>query len=547
MAGAVAMSRHAAFRRQAVPDQAAQKLASVTLPAPTRGIIENENLAYMQKGGAQVCDNWFPTQRGVRLRGGFQPWATLPVNERIISGFTYISGSVQRMFVATADKLFECTFPGPVGAAIATGRLSGNYSAAQLANMSGDYLTAVNDAGDFAMRFDGTTWVTLNSGQIVGPPATAVVNGRGLTYVWKYRRRLFFIEGGTMNAWYLDIDAIQGTLKMIPLSGSCKKGGSLLFGATWSIDAGDGIDDKCVFATTEGELVIFTGSDPSNAASWRQEGLYEVSKPMGMNAHTNVGGDLLIATVDGIVPISQAISKDIAALQLSAVTRTIETMWKAEVADKNDLPWTMCKWDEFGGLFVTWPGAVPGKRLCAVANLFTGAWCRFLGWDAMCFMRVRGELFFGTQNGVVMHGNTSGNDDGLPYVATLVGGWEMFQVPPNHVTWHQARCSFSARAGEPFQPQVSACIDYNINVPSPPPAGPDPGASDVWDQGLWDEALWDADRLTTPTIRNTLWVSVGQTGYSHAPIVQVTVAQTARPQVELISIAATYERLGVNV
>ena len=50
---------------------------------------------------------------------------------------------------------------------------------------------------------------------------------------------------------------------MIPLSGAATKGGKLLFGATWSIDAGDGIDDKCVFVTDQGELLIFTGSDPS--------------------------------------------------------------------------------------------------------------------------------------------------------------------------------------------------------------------------------------------------------------------------------------------
>ena len=52
-------------------------------------------------------------------------------------------------------------------------------------------------------------------------------------------------------------------LSMIPLSGAATKGGKLLFGATWSIDAGDGIDDKCVFVTDQGELLIFTGSDPS--------------------------------------------------------------------------------------------------------------------------------------------------------------------------------------------------------------------------------------------------------------------------------------------
>ena len=44
-----------------------------------------------------------------------------------------------------------------------------------------------------------------------------------------------------------------------------------------------------------------------------------------------------------------------------------------------------------------------------------------------------------------------------------------------------------------------------------------------------------------------MWVSIGMTGFSHAPIVQVTVAQQAKPDVELIAIAATFEQEGVTV
>ena len=105
-----------------------------------------------------------------------------------------------------------------------------------------------------------------------------------------------------MNAWYLPLNAVGGLLALIPLSGAATKGGKLLFCATWSIDAGDGIDDKLVFCTDLGELLIFTGGDPASAANWRQEGRYEVRPPMGMNAHIGIGGDMLIATVDGIVP-----------------------------------------------------------------------------------------------------------------------------------------------------------------------------------------------------------------------------------------------------
>jgi len=531
------MSQHQAFKRMAVPAQVAQKLDTITIPAPTRGIIENENFAYMQPGGAIQCDNWKPTMRGVSLRGGCIEWCQLPETTPIISGFEYVSGTKHEMFVANATKVYNVTTSTPVE--IASGRTSGNYAASQLANAGGDWLIAVNDAGNTPLRYNGTTWTVVSD--ITGIPAS------GLSYVCKYRNRWFFIELNSMNAWYLPLNAISGALAMIPLSGAATKGGRLLFCATWSIDAGDGIDDKLVFCTDLGELLIFTGGDPSSAANWRQEGRYEMSPPLGMNAHLAVGGDLLVATVDGILPTSGAITKARAELELAAVTRTIKPTWRAEVLDKREHHWTMCKWDEYGGIFVALPGGAPGKYRCLVVNAATGAWTRYTGWDAMCFLRMGGDMFFGTQTGRVMQADRTGYDDGMPYIATLVGGWEMFQSPSQTTTWRQSRVSFSARAGEPFVPQISATVDYIIALPPPPSAGPDPGLLDLWDQGLWDASVWDAGTPPAPVVRNTGWVSIGLTGYSHAPVVQVTVAQQAKPEVDLISIAATFERAGVNV
>jgi hypothetical protein len=392
----------------------------------------------------------------------------------------------------------------------------------------------------------------LNTGQITGPipapvPPPTIQSGHNLTYVWKYRNRLFFIEGGSMNAWYLGLDSIQGALSMIPLSGAASRGGRLLFGAAWTIDAGDGLDDKCVFVTDQGEVLIFTGSNPADAANWRQEGRYQIPKPMGMNAHVLLGGDLLIATVDGIVPLSAAISKDAQQLKLSMLSDNIRTTWREEVLAKSNWSWTMERWDEFGAMFVTWPGGPIGERRCAAVNTATGAWSRIVGWDATCFARLRGDMFFGTQNGLIMQADRSGYDDGVPYLCTVVGAWEMFHSPSQTAVWHQARASFAAAAREPFNPQIAACVDYIISLPQPPVPGPDPGVLDVWDQGLWDEALWDQPSVKVPTVRNTGWVSVGAIGFSHAPVMQVLVAQSAKPNVELISIAATFERLGVTV
>ena len=86
-----------------------------------------------------------------------------------------------------------------------------------------------------------------------------------------------------------------------------------------------------------------------------------------------------------------------------------------------------------------------------------------------------------THTGMIFTATLSGNR----YVCTMVGGWEMFQVPPNQVTWMQARAALFSSAREPFEPQLSATTDYEFRIPPPPDPGPDPGLLEVWDQGLW--------------------------------------------------------------
>ena len=71
---------------------------------------------------------------------------------------------------------------------------------------------------------------------------------------------------------------------------------------------------------------------------------------------------------------------------------------------------------------------------------------------------------------------------------------------------------------------------------------PAPSAPDIAQYAQWDQPA-----PATATVRNTMWVSIGYTGFSHAPICQVTIAQASPPDVELISIAATYDAAGVNV
>jgi hypothetical protein len=629
------MSQYQAFRRVAVQPQAAQKQETMSFPAPTRGLVLDENYAYMQPGGAVVLDNWRPTLRGVALRSGCVLHSDLHALEKyealwdtafwdkalwdhtsatpserspIISAFSYESAFNQKMFAADKDKLVDVTYSVTDGDPILVrrGHSSGNYCFSQLSNQGGDWGIAVNEGGDAPLRFDGTNWVSLDStlppnwvngniylindratdpadssawkcavshvaamsgtfaadraanpsywvadvpvdgaALISGPTGSNVEFGKNLSHVCKYRNRYFFIEQDSMNAWYLPVNAVGGSLSIIPLSGAASLGGKLMFCTVWSIDGGDGPDDKLIFVTNLGEVLVFSGSDPSAAANWRQEGRYRISPPMGMNAYMPLGGDVLIATMAGIIPVSACINKTYEQMELAAITKSIKMMWRDEVVAKRSWAWTMCHWEKYDGVVVTWPGSTPGY--CAVMNAATGAWCRFVGYDATCFIKMGDDLYFGTQDGKIMLADRSGMDNGLPYTASLVGGWEVFQSPGQTLTWRQSRASFFATPGQYFRPQLSACADYVVTLPPAPNAGPDPGIFDVWDQGLWDTAKWDQVGVPEPVVRNTMWVSIGRTGFSLAPVVQVTVAQRAPPEVELITVNAVFDRAGIDV
>jgi hypothetical protein len=207
------MSMHQFFKRKAVDPQVAQQLRTITIPAPTRGLIMSENDSFIQPGAALVLDNWKPTMKGLALRGGCEKWSQLPETTSVISMFQYITANVQRLFAGNATKLYDVTAKGVAPTLVKSGQASGNYCASQLSNDGGDYLTVVNDAGDYPLRFDGTAWTTLSAGQIHTDPALPVpptcTDGKNLSYVWKYRNRYFFIERNTMNAWYLPLNAIQ--------------------------------------------------------------------------------------------------------------------------------------------------------------------------------------------------------------------------------------------------------------------------------------------------------------------------------------------------
>jgi hypothetical protein len=499
-------------------------------PAPRRGWIRNENLAKSKPEGASLLDNWFPTTTGARVRRGKTKLATIGAGTPVGAIMAYVNGVTKKLFAANDTAIYDITAPADPAvspAASVSGLTSGEISYTMFANSGGNYLVVVN-GHDSRQLYDGTSWT---SPAITGPTAA-------LAHVWTFKQRQFFIELNTMNAWYLPVDAISGATTVLPLGGVFKLGGSLLFGATWSYGAGSGLNESCVFVTTEGEVAIYEGTDPSSAATWGLKGVYRIGRPLGRRAILKGGGDLAIATDIGLIPLSQAIAVDVAAIGGQAVSAPIEAEWLIEVAQRrSQYFWSIEMWPTQQMAIVAMPtyGTLPA--ICFVANVRTGAWTRYTGWDTHCVGLYVDRLFFGSIDGKIYEAEVGGSDDGAIYTASYVGLFDELGSPGATKLACMARATFLTISTTAARLSIST--DYVVNLPQAPSVGPIPTSPNNWDQGQWNQAMW-GDVVTKQ--REALWQSVAGQGCALAPAIQISIGGTAEPQIDLVEFDLTYEQ-----
>jgi hypothetical protein len=509
-----------------------------SVPAPVRGLVTAENLALMQPGAALVLDNWFPTATGMRLRKGTSLHATVHASNPVVSMFTYTPASgAAEMFAATASAIYDVTAPASttvIPTAEVSGKTSGYWSTAQFATAGGNFLYAVN-GDDSALLYDGVTWQVVTA--ISTPIAVTGVTTASLSHVWSFANRLWFVEQASLRAWYLPVDSIGGAAVSFSLAGVFRDGGSLLFGASWSLDAGDGLDDKCIFVSDQGEVAVYEGGNPSSATDWAKVGVYRISKPLGPKAIMQAGGDLLVATQSGIVPLTEAVRKDVGALSIASVSRSIEPDWREAYLARSGMTWEILKWPAKAMMLVSCPRTNTGQEaFMLVANLETGAWCRFTGLDSRCLGTVNNRAFYGSADGKVYEMESGGDDAGASYTASFVGLFDSMGAPEFRKTAHMARATF--RYSTSFLFRLSASVDYRVELPSAPNAAADDLGA-VWGTSLWGSATWGG--TGSPEIKD-YWSSIGRSGYAIAPQIQVTSGSSTEPEVEFVSLVVTFEK-----
>lgn len=447
-----------------------------TLPPPVGGWNARDPLQQMEDTDAIALDNMIPGIGDVSLRKGFASFAT-GMSTFIESLMVYAppSGS-NKMFAAVPAAIYDVSAAGAVGAAAVSSLSNGRWQHTMFATTGGNYLVIANGA-DSVRNYDGSAWST---------PSITNVTSSNLIGVAAHTQRLWFVEKDKLDPWYLPVAAIAGAASKLIVSPYCKLGGYLQAIGSWSRDGGSGAHDLLVLVTSEGEVVIYQGTDP-DFTDFTQVGTYRIAKPIGRRCILKTGADLGILTDIGIVPLGKVLAVAISAQGHSAITDKIRNAFTQSAhTARTNFGWQVIESPIDRLAIVNVPTAERTTQVQYVMNSDTGAWCRFTGMNAGCWAIFNGKAYFGGNNGTVYLYGESFTDNGSTISAVLQQAYSNFEVAQNK-RFLMAQPMFRGPAS--YVPAVEIKVDFDISATSLPASIATTDAS-LWNVSYWNVSYW---------------------------------------------------------
>lgn len=481
--------------------------ASVSRSAPVGGWNARDSLASMPESDAVTLLNFYPGTTECILRKGYTEWATgLPAQVETL--MIYDGGAVSKMWAISGGDVFDVTSTGPVGAAVVTSLGNSRWQYCNVATAGGVFMYAGNGV-DKPLFYDGAAWVSVDG---VSTPAITGVTTTALNSPIVFKERVFFIEVDTLKTWYLPTDAIGGAANAVDMRSVAQLGGSIQAHATWTIDAGYGVDDYYVCVTTKGEVIVYQGTDPSDATKWALKGVWRIGAPIGDRCLNKLGGDLLIVCQDGLLPLSAALQSSRVNPRVALTDKIQSAVSEAVGNYGSTFGWETFYYPGTNQLWLNVPVAVGLQEQYAM-NTITKAWAQYQGYDANCFALFGDEPYYGG-NTVVCKAWSGTSDNGENINAVGLPAFSDYGNAGNLKRFSMIRPILRATN----VPLVSGSMnidfntDYSNNTLTYGAVAPA-----IWDSSDWDDALW-----TTPLTVYQNWQSVSGFGYYGSPQINVS-------------------------
>lgn len=461
--------------------------------------------------------------------------------------YTYSENSTTWTKVAPGTtQLWAASTAYASGNRVANG---GNVYSCSVAGTSG---TGAGPTGTGASIADGTaTWAYVSAApsSAIGPSLKDQQLGYtadpGLfCFPVVFKNRLWLVEKDTTRAWYGDVNALFGTFTSFDFGSRMKSGGPLVGLYNWSYDAGNGMDSLLVGLSGAGDVVIYQGTDPTSASTFGLKGTWNVGGvPAGRRIATDYGGDLLVLSLLGVVPLSKlVVGQPVVGGDRSLyATGKIANAFNLLVSSYKTLQgWALHVHPTDNVLLVTVPSATGQSTTQLAMSFATRGWTQYRNLPVYSAGVWDGQLYFGTTDGRVCV--NSGYVDGVlladasAYTPVAFSLLTAFQDGgrPTVKRVHMLRPIVLSQSPNPVV-QATARFDFNLLEPDAPTDSGSAGGN-TFGSATWDTSVWGGDYSPSTPIS-------GATGMGRA--VAIAVRGSATTRTTLVGVDVHYDEGGL--
>lgn len=413
---------------------------------------------------------------------------------------------------ATGTAPFVSSATGETWTPVGVASIKGGYAFINLSNARFEYINVSTTGGYFLMAvngvdkligYDGTDWWQDGDG-------AHDITGIDTATVWNinlFKERVWLVEANSLSAWYLAVNAIAGAATEFPLTGIFRMGGYLVAMGTWTIDAGYGVDDLAVFITSQGEVAVYKLDDPTDVTGIQLVGIFNIGAPIGLRCMLKYQGDLLLITLDGVVPLSGALQSSRVNPRVALTDKIRGAMSLAADQYRNNFGWQMEYFPAASMLILNVPVQTGSDQRQFVMNTITGSWGNFQGWEASCWALYEDDIYFGGF-GFVGKAWDGYADDGNNIDATALQAFNYFRAPGLNKRFTMIRPNLRSNGIPAVFGDIN--VDFDTSDTTSPLSFTSSGVA-VWDVGVWDTAVWAGD--LTPFLN---WQGATGIGYSGA-------------------------------
>lgn len=481
---------------------------TMSIPAPIGGWNARDSLASMDPKDAVILQNFWPTTTDIMIRNGYSRFAYGFLSQ-VETLMWYSSGTANKLFAIEGPRAWNATAGGDFSAGTPdlTGLTNARWQYFNITTAGGSFLLMVNGS-DKLRGYTGSAWYADGDGShdITGVDTSTATN------INLHKARVWFCIKQSLKAWYLGTNAISGAATAFDLSSVAREGGYLIAMATWTIDGGYGLDDLAVFITSNGEFIVYRGTDPASASTWALIGIFALGSPIGARCFLKYAGDLLVLTQDGLVPMAQGLQSSRLDPRVNITNKIQQAISDSTTMYSKNFGWQIVYYAKASMLILNVPVNTGSSQQQYCMNTISGAWCNFIDVNANCWELFNDEPYFGANGyiGKFWSGNTDyPTATSININSKALQAFNYCSSPGEQKQFTLMRPILNTNG----QPSIYSNINVDYDLSDTTAALSFSATTfSTWDTSLWDTGVWGGNLNIQKT-----WQGATGVGFCMAP------------------------------